>query len=577
MPALCFFKTMTNLLAIFLAVFRMIVIPAQFQDRQFSCTEAELEQTVLSAQEYFNDQSWDEREFVFDIAPAVTLSKGYAYYGSNYSDRRDAQLGDAVREACRLSSGQVDFSLYDNDNDGNVDNVFVLFAGPSEADGADAESIWPQYGSLGDYGLSLSMNGKSVDSFAVSCELASDDGLNPQPAGIGIFCHELAHHFGLHDLYDTDGDSSGGMSKGLWNTSLMDFGCKNLDGQCPPNLGAPDLETLGAGTCEELKTGDYTLEPVNRSRRYLKYETDTEGEYFLFECRAPEGWDEPLGNGGLLIYHIDKSENPAGMSDYYGRELTAAERWEYGQINCRPDRQCAEIVSADPEAAEASDIFFPHGRRDSFGSDTDPAFRTWDGGTSGLALIDIRRNGDGSVSFSVVRPVSISSTTVFQDAAIVNWDIDERLAENMGFEIEWTDGKTVWSDRADCGTDSYTIEGLEAQTAYRVTVRLMISEHQKYSASASFLTKVYRSGTYPYIYLSGASRNTDGSFISGTRIPLRVFNATGVAEVRWYLDGAGIETEPDGLYTIEREGRLEAEILYEDGTSERIIKEIRIR
>ena len=182
-----------------------------------------------------------------------------------------------------------------------------------------------------------------------------------------------------------------------------------------------------------------------------------------------------------------------------------------------------------------------------------------------------------TASFSVVRPVSISSTTVFQDAAIVNWDIDERLAENMGFEIEWTDGKTVWSDRADCGTDSYTIEGLEAQTAYRVTVRLMISEHQKYSASARFLTKVYRSGTYPYIYLSGASRNTDGSFISGTRIPLRVFNATGVAEVRWYLDGAGIETEPDGLYTIEREGRLEAEILYEDGKSERIIKEIRIR
>ena len=104
-----------------------------------------------------------------------------------------------------------------------------------------------------------------------------------------------------------------------------------------------------------------------------------------------------------------------------------------------------------------------------------------------------------------------------------------------------------------------------------------MSEHQKFSASASFQTKVYRSGTYPYIYLSGASRNTDGSFISGARIPLRVFNATGVAEVRWYLDGAGIEAEPDGLYTIEREGRLEAEIIYEDGTSERIIKEIRIR
>ena len=564
-------------LAILLSVFRMVVIPAQFQDRQFSCTEAELEQTVLLAQDYFNDQSGGETEFIFDLAPAVTLSKPCSYYGSNYSDRRDALLYEAVREACSLVSDRIDFSLYDNDADGYVDNVFILAAGLSEADGAPSESIWPQQGKMSDFKASFSMDGKTVDSFAVSCELASDSGLNPRPAGIGVFCHELAHVFGLHDLYDTDGTGSGGESKGLWRTSLMDEGCKNSDGNCPPNLNALDLETLGTGTMEELATGDYRLEPIDRSRRYLKYETGIEGEYFLFECRAPEGWDAPLGTGGLLIYHIDKSSNPAGLSDYYGRELTASERWEYGQINCRPDRQCAEIVAADSGTDGISGLFFPNGTRDSFGSNTEPAFRSWGGKASELALIDICRNDDGSVSFSVVRPVSISGATVFQDAAIVSWEVDDRLSENQGFEIEWTDGSETGGVNVAGDARSYTIEGLNAQTPYKVTVRLRLSEHQKFSADTSFITKVYRKGTYPYIYLSGASRYSDGSFMAGTKIPLRIFNASGVARVDWFFDGARIQAGSDGFYTVARSGMLKAEIFYEDGSSELIVKQIRIK
>lgn len=430
---------------------------------------------------------------------------------------------------------------------------------------------------MSDFKASFSMDGKTVDSFAVSCELASDSGLNPRPAGIGVFCHELAHVFGLHDLYDTDGTGSGGESEGLWSTSLMDEGCKNSDGNCPPNLNALDLETLGAGTMEELATGDYRLEPIDRSRRYLKYETGIEGEYFLFECRAPEGWDAPLGTGGLLIYHIDKSSNPAGLSDYYGRELTASERWEYGQINCRPDRQCAEIVAAGSGTDGISGLFFPNGTRDSFGSDTEPSFRSWGGKASELALIDICRNDDGSVSFSVVRPVSISGTTVFQDAAIVSWEVDDKLSENQGFEIEWTDGSETGGVNVAGDARSYTIEGLNAQTPYKVTVRLRLSEHQKFSADTSFITKVYRKGTYPYIYLSGTSRYSDGSFMAGTKIPLRIFNASGVARVDWFFDGTRIQTGSDGFYTVNRSGMLKAEIFYEDGTSELIEKQIRIK
>ena len=92
----------------------------------------------------------------------------------------------------------------------------------------------------------------------------------------------------------------------------------------------------------------------------------------------------------------------------------------------------------------------------------------------------------------------------------------------------------------------------------------------------SFVTKVYRGGTYPYIYLSNVPRGSDGSFPPGSKIPLRVFNATDVQEVRWSLNGMRIAPEADGNYTLRRSGTLKAEIVHTDGTSEVIIKQINV-
>ncbi|MBO6238850.1 MAG: hypothetical protein J6N50_08640, partial [Bacteroidales bacterium] len=81
----------------------------------------------------------------------------------------------------------------------------------------------------------------------------------------------------------------------------------------------------------------------------------------------------------------------------------------------------------------------------------------------------------------------------------------------------------------------------------------------------------------PYIYLNQIQRNVDGSFPAGSKIPLRVFNATEVEEVRWSLDGKRIEPEADGNFTLRRSGRLAAQILHTDGTSETIFKEITVQ
>ena len=79
------------------------------------------------------------------------------------------------------------------------------------------------------------------------------------------------------------------------------------------------------------------------------------------------------------------------------------------------------------------------------------------------------------------------------------------------------------------------------------------------------------------IYLADARRNLDGSFPAGSKIPLRVFNTSEVQEVQWTMDGAPVQPEADGMFTLQRSGVLRARILYLDGTSETLMKEITVQ
>lgn len=556
---------MNHLLLIMLGIFRMVVIPAEFSDRAFVREYAELEADVRLAERYFNDQLDHEDSLSLSLGPIVRLSGPTAYYGANYTDRRDILLHEGVMEACRLADETTDFS--------KADAVIMIAAGMSEADGAGADLIWPQYARFSDYSKSLRLDGRELDRFAVATELSSDAGRDPKPAGIRILCHEIGHTLGLQDLYDSDGDGSGGTSDGLRGTSLMG----SIEGKgpgLPPNFSALDLEILGMGDCDTLSAGQHTLSPIHKGRRYIKAFTDNEGEFFLLECRSNDGWDKDLGGKGLLIYHIDMSASDAGYSDYYGRSMSAAERWEKSQINANPAHQCAYIVAAVPGSDKTEDIFFPRPGHDSFGSDTRPAFRFWNGNTSGLAISDIRLESDGSISFTASEPIKITGTSIFQDAAIIQWKTAENFKNILGYEIEWTDGTDTWTDSIEAGSSSYTISGLIPQKHYGFKLTLKASEENRYSVRDAFITKYYRNDTHPYIYLNSADRNSDGSFMAGSKIPLRIFNAPGIQEVRWYFNGRLIEVGADGYYTINTSGRLRAEITYLNGDSEVIIKDI---
>lgn len=300
-----------------------LVILAQFPDCKFTMPDAkDYYQAVLngngapqygipsSVSNYFKDQSNGLFDLQFDVVGPVTVSNKVSYYGSNNSWGDDLRPEKMVEEAVRLSSSQVDFSDYDWDNDGYVDQIFVLYAGYSEAQGAAAYTIWPHAYNLSYAGITPPMfNGVKIDAYACSSELSGKSGSTPD--GIGTFCHEFSHNLGLPDLYDID--YSGGYGMYIW--SLMDAGCycgPNLCGEVPCNFTGYERWLCGWSDLTELKEGCVIDDMPSVSAygpTYLVRNRSYADEYYLLENRQQTGWDAYLPAHGLLVMHVDYDRN----------------------------------------------------------------------------------------------------------------------------------------------------------------------------------------------------------------------------------------------------------------------------
>lgn len=575
-----------------------VVILAQFQDISFMGGESRRQDIVdlikkpgsKSVLDYFNDQFNGSYEFNFTIGPIVTLPKNHDYYGKNEDDKagQDINPRELVRDACVLSDPYVDFSQFDDDGDGIVDNVFVIVAGKSEAEGADSDCMWPHQWTV----PNLSLDGKKVYSYALSTELTvqsqnSHGQLVWGLCSIGTFCHEYSHTLGLEDYYDTDEEGSGGVSDGLWaSTSLMDSGNFNDNGKTPPAYNAIDREILGIGKPEKLALGKYTLEPITENGRYLILENPKEkDDFFLFECRAQKGWDAYIGGSGLAIYHVDMSRHMAGWSDDAEKEVTALYRWESNEVNCNPDFECADMMETSSDAIEVRQAFFPFRTINSFSAFSSPAFKFNDGTEPPFAISNITRSGD-KVTFIVYNSADIVPKAVdlkaeiYQDAAIMTWESDV-----AGFDGEATVtwGKTSGSMKTETvtpykkGKFAITLEGLSPTTAYTVNVTFSRGGVTGETVTGDFLTKAEQSGGKPYIYLDYLSGSrTGGRFPSGVGLPLRVFNAIG-RKISWSYDGASVRTDSSGYFHPSKSGTLKAVVYNSDGSTDILAKEITIQ
>ena len=575
-----------------------LVILAEFKDVSFKHSKEDFTRLLTedgydlngatgSAMEYFNDQFGGKVKFSFDVSSIVTLPFNRVYYGGNGSDGTDKAPADMVQDACIIADDEIDFSLYDDDGDGKVDNVFVFFAGSDEAEGAPEECLWSHAWYIySGAGITLELDGVQIDRYACTSEISrrytSNGKFDEYLSGIGTFCHEYSHTFGLPDFYDTDYEKNGGWAAGLWGcTSLMDSGNGNNHGNTPPNFNAIERELLGIAEAQVIEAdGQYSLSPVNESNGFYRMETDTEDEYFLFECRSDKGWDAYIGGSGMLVYHIDRTS--ANL-----RKWTVT-----NDLNADVSHQCADLIEADGRndsfsgqeeyislAGNVKGIFYPYGDINSLTPDI--GLKYWSGSAGKQSVTGIKKIGD-VVIFNVVGGSEESTPPdvvnlrhdVFCDGAIISFE-SSRVFDGDAKVIF---GRTAASE-ADTlslkpwkpGHYAVTFNGLEPAKTYTATISFSIGEGEAEgkAASASFMTKKKPIVDWPYIYMGSETELKVGS-----RIPLRAYNAAGAASVHWTFEGKGISTGPDGYYEILSEGTLKAHITWDDGSTDVLMKEI---
>ena len=313
---------------------------------------------IGSVKEYFREQSAGFFVPHFDVVGPVTLPRTNAWYGTDRDYRGDDRyVGDLVVDACHAAKGiGVNFADYDSDEDGQIDFVYIIYAGFGQADGGESWRIWPfewdmesvlYFGNASperldsfyvevDEDLNVlderlpMFDGKTVMRYACSNELRHNDS---HRIGISTMCHEFCHVLGLPDYYVTAAgvpQQYAGEEPGQW--SLMSNGAYNNNGRTPPNFSVYDKYYLGWVSPSLLVDPQIVTLPAD-GQTYYKYKTNNidpaDGAFsrdtvWYIENRQQTGWDEYLPGAGVVTWQVVYDED----------------EWENNTVNNNTTRYC---------------------------------------------------------------------------------------------------------------------------------------------------------------------------------------------------------------------------------------------
>ena len=272
-------------------------------------TDPEMGQNYASVAKYFKDMSFGKFEPEFEVYGPVNLGKPLATYGAGYSSQEN--MGLLLTDACTAVDDEVDFTQYDSNDDGNIDLIYIIYAGFSQSiAGNSTDCIHPKSGYLS---LAKSFDGMDVKRYGVNNELngtPADQANGPIINGIGLFCHEFSHCMGLPDLYPKSGSiAEACINQNMDYWSLMDAGEYTANGYRPTaytawereRLGWMEIGTLTGPSNVKLKS----LDEGGAAFRIYNDKDETGHEYYIVENVQNNGWNKNLFGNGLMVTHVD--------------------------------------------------------------------------------------------------------------------------------------------------------------------------------------------------------------------------------------------------------------------------------
>ncbi len=321
----------------------ILFIAVEFTDTGCTFTPAQMQTSMFGGgasgpgdlDDYFDEISYGDLQLDGTVvgdgggtADCVHLANSRAFYNDDGTNADGDD--DLVREAIANVDPGVDFSQYDNDNDGTIDALGIIYAGGGPHDGCaagtNADNLWPHSGKISSPGPTVSADSKTIDPFIINSELTyaiASPGTCNQFQTIGLFAHELGHSLGLPDLYDTDvGTATSGV--GSWSAMASQYLSTTNNSDTPPHYDAwskafegwvtPTVHAPGDRFAEDISRVEDTGEVHEFRSNPGGFEIGGSGEYFLVENRQQVLFDAQLVGCGLLVWHIDeaKGDNTQG-------------------------------------------------------------------------------------------------------------------------------------------------------------------------------------------------------------------------------------------------------------------------
>ena len=437
-----------------------------------------------SVKDYYRDNSMGQFIPNFTVLGPYTLPYTQLYYAGNSEDTgEDANPRAMIVDACKIAKEQnpdIDFSIFDNDKDGYMDNVNVVYAGYSEASTGNGDDMWPHSWTLEEF--SLTIDGIIIDAYGCSAEFVGAEGKKMD--GIGTFTHEFGHVLGLKDMYDTDEYTDGyGLDPGDY--SIFASGSYNNESRTPPCLMA--FERMQMGWCKPIElneAADIALNPISdNTAYYINAQSDrpegTGHEWFVLENRQKTGWDTYLPAHGLLIYHYDYTNE---MVEKY---------WSVNGPNNNSKHRCMYIKPADgidDTNTRNGDTYPGRSGNTEFTDNTTPNALNWAGEKTNTPITNIREE-EGIIYFQVkggvenlsiiktLKPDNIRDTSI-EVAATLEKSTKEIIEMGFCWDI-YQDPQLNSSPQTIVPTADNikaTITGLEPGTLYYVRAYMRLDD-----------------------------------------------------------------------------------------------------
>lgn len=312
---------------------------------------------------------------------------GWYQFPNNKSSYQVNTYGDAAhnqavfnifKTAMNHYNATHDFSQYDNDGDGFIDSVTLLYNGPNTGWG----SFWwaYQWSFFVNDAATTTWDGKKIKKFVF--QFISKRGTGNTDVDPKVLCHEMGHLLGLADYYDyTPSQNPRG---GIGGLDMMDANKGNhnafsrwvLDWINPTVVGsgAPTLRTLNA-------SGDTSL-VGNKAVVIFPNASNPFSQFFVVENRFRLGNDagqSSMPTDGLLIWHVDATLNTAGN--------------DFKNNNSDTTPKLIKLVQADGlnqieagGSADAGDYFTS---AKSFTANTNPSSNSHQGNVTNVSVTNI--------------------------------------------------------------------------------------------------------------------------------------------------------------------------------------------